>query len=280
MLLAGAPAPAAGQGVKKEMAKRHFKNGAAYYDQANYSAALSEFTKAYELASAPELKFNIGRCYEGLGRLEEAIAAYKQYLQAAPETGDRTSIELRIKNLEKRLEATRPPPSPPPPGPEPTGGDAAAPKATGGGGADGGGTDGGGTDGASPVISERPARPGSTRRLIGWTAVGVGAAALITAGILGGLALSKTGAYEDAHANHELYADARGLLEAAEGLETGSFVALGVGIAAAAGGVILLLLDGGSSETGDDESDDLATGPRGPAPGAVRLTATGLRLHF
>jgi tetratricopeptide (TPR) repeat protein len=244
----------AAEGVKEAMAKRHYENGAEYYAQSDYSAALEEFKKADALMPNPKLKFNIGRCYEGMGKLGEAIAAYKLYLKQSTDEKERSLVELRIKNLEKRIDSSAKPA--PPPEPEKAAGGAAK-------------ADAADANAAAPVISERPRKRGSTRRLLGWTAIGVGAAALITAGVLGGLSLSKRGEYEDAHANHEFYTDARGLLEDSERFEIGSFVTLGVGIAAAAGGVILLLLDRDSSPR--------AAGPRGRLVG---VTGTGLSFHF
>jgi tetratricopeptide (TPR) repeat protein len=259
LLFVGAPVPTAAEGVKEAMAKRHFENGAEYYAQADYSAALEEFKKADALMPNPEFKFNIGRCYEGMGKLREAIAAYKRYLEQSTDEKGRASVELRIKNLEKRVESSAKPDVPPEP--EKAGGGAAKVDAV-------------DPNAAAPVITERPRKRGSTRRLLGWTAVGVGAAALITAGILGGLSLSKRGEYEDAHADHALYTDARGLLEDSERFEIGSFVTLGVGIAAAAGGVILLLLDRDSST----RRDDVAACPRGRL--VPEVTGTGLGFHF
>ncbi len=64
LLIAG---QAHAQSLTLEMAKRHYQNGAAYYEQANYKAAMEEFNKAYKLEKAPELLYNLGRCHEGLG---------------------------------------------------------------------------------------------------------------------------------------------------------------------------------------------------------------------
>ena len=210
LLLALAPAPAEAQSLTKEMAKRHFQNGAAYYERANYTMALEEFQRAYRLEAAPELLYNMGRCHEGLGQLDRAIQRFEAFLKAKPQADNATVVQERIKNLRQQLKERAPTPRPvaadPAPAPEPP-----APQRT---------------------------REGATMKLAGWATLGAGAAVMVVGGILGGMASQKTGEYEDGYARHMAYAEAQELLDQAEGLETGMFVCLGVGAAAAVTGEV------------------------------------------
>lgn len=90
-------------------AARHFKAGSKAFDIANFSKALSEFQLAAELMPAPQLDYNIGECYEQLGQLPEAIAAYQRFLAAAPDDPDAAKTRAHVATLKERL----PPPPPP-----------------------------------------------------------------------------------------------------------------------------------------------------------------------
>lgn len=109
-----------------ELARRHFDSGAAYFEQAEYEAALREFEKAHELSARPEILLNIATIHERMGNLEQAVVALDRYLAARPEGSD--TIRIRRNNIHKRLEQQRaeeaaklePKPAPPPePTPEP-----------------------------------------------------------------------------------------------------------------------------------------------------------------
>lgn len=243
------PASAEAQDLTLEMAKRHFQNGAAYYDRANYAMALEEFQRAYRLESAPELLYNMGRCHEGLGQTEQAIARFEAYLAAKPGANNAPVVQARIKNLRGLLQSKAPKPTP-----------AATP-------------------GKAPAAAAQPEQaPTPTRRreaaslkLAGWATLGGGAAVMVAGAILGGVALQKTGEYEDGYARHMAYDEAQGILDQAEAMETGMFVCLGLGAAAAVTGVVLLILDGSGETSSASASLGSAT---------LRPTLSGLALDF
>jgi tetratricopeptide (TPR) repeat protein len=87
-----------------ELARRHFESGAAYFEQAEYEAALREFGKAYELSQRPQILRNISVVEERLGNIAAAIAALDEYLESAPNDPDVDTIRIRRDNLRKRLE--------------------------------------------------------------------------------------------------------------------------------------------------------------------------------
>lgn len=113
----------------KELAKRQFKAGEAYYERGDYEAALAEFEKSYRNSRKPKLLFNIALTLEKLKRYQEALDAYRLYLQAESDSSLQGFVESQITLLEDLLAkvreaeaqaapATSPPP-PPPPSPPP-----------------------------------------------------------------------------------------------------------------------------------------------------------------
>ncbi|MBI2893843.1 MAG: tetratricopeptide repeat protein [Deltaproteobacteria bacterium] len=91
------------------LARAHFSAGSSYYEQGRYEEALHEFEEASRLASErtrPLMIFNLGQAQERLGRLTEAIASFRAYLDAQTNAADRALIEERIRNIQARLDAT------------------------------------------------------------------------------------------------------------------------------------------------------------------------------
>jgi hypothetical protein len=104
LLLALARAAAAGGDTDDEVAaKNHFLSGTSYYDEGRYADALREFQEAYRLSKRPSLLYNVGACFDHLGRLREAVGALKGYLAAVPDAEDRTSVEKRIATFEAQF---------------------------------------------------------------------------------------------------------------------------------------------------------------------------------
>jgi flagellar motor protein MotB len=83
---------------KKKAEEMHGKAVELYKD-GNYEEALKYFSMAYELAQNPVTLFNMGRCYEKLGKIKEAYGYYKQYIDSGDE-GRREDAEAAIKNIE------------------------------------------------------------------------------------------------------------------------------------------------------------------------------------
>lgn len=88
-----------------ELARRHFESGVAYLQESDYDNALKAFEKAYELSKRPEILLNIATVHERRSDLKNAVTALKQYLDVAPQGDQRATVESRIANLEKRIEA-------------------------------------------------------------------------------------------------------------------------------------------------------------------------------
>src|SRR4051794_34142422 len=83
-------------------AAAHLNGGLTYYDEARYDEAAREMEAAYRLRPVPELQYNLAECYDRLNRFDDAVRAYRKYLEGAPRAADRPLVEARIANLEKR----------------------------------------------------------------------------------------------------------------------------------------------------------------------------------
>jgi tetratricopeptide (TPR) repeat protein len=212
-----------------KLAKQHHQLGTTYYDQGAYDKALQAFKESYELSRKPELLYNIAKCHESLGHLEEAIAHYRRYLS---ETGkEDATIGARIRNLEARLEKQK---APPPPATQP----ATQPAAV--------------TSPEKPKPAE-PAPPPeqgtSWKTIAGWSLVGLGVAALGAGIAMGAVSGAKATEVEDAYRAGNLdWADLKDVEASGQGLEVGMIVGVCVGAAAAVGGAALLLLSRGGGE--------------------------------
>lgn len=78
------PPPTAVDPAVLEDAKRHFQQGVALYNDANYNAALAEFEAAYKLRPSAGVLYNIGLSQKSLFRYNEAIASLEKFLTTDP----------------------------------------------------------------------------------------------------------------------------------------------------------------------------------------------------
>jgi hypothetical protein len=87
-------------------ARQHFMAGQDYYTQGRYNKAIEEFEEAYRLDPRPLLLFNIAQAYEKLGQLKKTVDYLKRFLEAEPDTDERTTLLNKIANLEARIAKT------------------------------------------------------------------------------------------------------------------------------------------------------------------------------
>ncbi len=99
---AGAPARAQDEDAARE-AGEHFNRGTEFFNEGRYDAALAEFQRAYRIAPAHQVLYNLGRVHEALGHAVEAADTYEQYLR---EAGDGIS-EARRREVAQALERQR-----------------------------------------------------------------------------------------------------------------------------------------------------------------------------
>ena len=149
------------------LAKKHYELGAQLYKTSDYTRALKEFQRAYELSKKPGLLFNLARCHEVLANVKQAMDYYRLYLEKVPGASNRALVDTRLRNLKGRLkerEARRTPrPVEPRPAPvKPASVKPASEPAS-----------------APTPVSEGPAdesQPGQWKRTAGWIALGTGGA--------------------------------------------------------------------------------------------------------
>ncbi len=77
----------------------HFQKGVAFFNEENYSAALAEFLKSFEIAPNYELRYNIGVCYLESGKPVEALEEFEKYLE---EGGNKLDASVK-KDVEKMI---------------------------------------------------------------------------------------------------------------------------------------------------------------------------------
>jgi tetratricopeptide (TPR) repeat protein len=80
----------------QKSADEHNEQARAYYRTASYVLAAQEFRKAYLIDKDAARLFNAGLAYEKAQMLDEARAAFVEYLEVAPK-GDR-AVEARARN--------------------------------------------------------------------------------------------------------------------------------------------------------------------------------------
>jgi len=129
LLIAPEPAPAEAptespseprEDPQLERAMESYELGKKAYNAARYEDALGHFQEAATRYASPDFQYNIGLCYERLGKPEEAIRAFRTYLRAKPDADDRANVEDRIFELEAELEkAQSQPDEQPEPAPQP-----------------------------------------------------------------------------------------------------------------------------------------------------------------
>lgn len=119
--------------VDKSAAKAHYEAATRLYDVHEYEAALKEYKEGYLAKPDPAFLFNIGQCYRRLGKTEQALEFFREYLRkAAPGDPNRPQVEARIREAAERdgakAQAPLTPPASnlqPPPAPEPATGEVA-----------------------------------------------------------------------------------------------------------------------------------------------------------
>ena len=105
VLLLVASSPAFAQTSPAE-AESHFKRGVAFYQEADFKAALVEFKRAYELSKNPRLLYNVAQAQYQAHDYAEALASFETYLR---EGGDklprarRAEVDKEIAKLHARV---------------------------------------------------------------------------------------------------------------------------------------------------------------------------------
>lgn len=164
--------PASGSPDSSADAQRYGDAALAAFEAGRYDEAVENFQRAFALDKNPNNLFNIGRVYEEAGQLESAVEYYKQFIAQPGVTLDYRKVALdRIEVLEKTIAATKPQPEPEPE-PEPEVEPAPPPATV-----------------ETPVEDTTANDQRRKQRIAGLVLLGVGGAALIGGGVVGGLSV-------------------------------------------------------------------------------------------
>jgi hypothetical protein len=111
------------QAAPLDEAKAAFAQGKVAFEKGDWNTALDQFMKANQLAPAPSLSYNIGKTYEKMGRMKDAVIWFQKYLDLAgpPKDDDdrkfQDELRQRIATDQGTPErAPAPAPMPPPAG--------------------------------------------------------------------------------------------------------------------------------------------------------------------
>lgn len=236
--LAAAPATRA-QVPDEQAARAAFDEAETEFGRGNYALALRGYQRSYELMEGhprrPFMLFNIARCFEELGRLEDARDHYQRYLRdSGSQAVMREETEARLRDLETRINLANEGVTPGPPDRE---------------------SDGAGASGAS--ISP-----------VGPIVLGVGGAMLVAGAIVGAVTLTRRSDVTAMCAGMVCPAAAQSDADEVATLALVTDVLLFGGLAVAAAGLVLTLV---LTEGGDDASASIGCGPTG-CVGMIRGT--------
>lgn len=84
-------------------AERLYVEGQSAYDEGRYEIALALWQRSYELSQLPALLFNLGQAYRlrgATGDCANAVAAYRRYLELAPDAPQRPVAEGFLRDLQ------------------------------------------------------------------------------------------------------------------------------------------------------------------------------------
>lgn len=102
----GVPMPAGAEEDPREAARRHYEQGVALSNAADYAGALEQFRQAYAKSPNYAVLYNIGQAEAVLGHLLQAISALSRYLKDGgaeiPEPR-REEVKAQLAALEARL---------------------------------------------------------------------------------------------------------------------------------------------------------------------------------
>jgi len=91
-------------------ARSHFLSGLTLYSQGKYAEALREYQAAWVQWEDPELLLDMAECNRHLGKVDEAREQYRGFLERAPQSPLRGSVERQLARLDLQ-DGEAPPPA-------------------------------------------------------------------------------------------------------------------------------------------------------------------------
>jgi tetratricopeptide (TPR) repeat protein len=90
-------------------ARSHFLSGLQLYSQGRYAAALVEYQAAWLTWEDPELLLDMAECNRHLGNVDQAREQYQGFLERAPHSPLRGSVERQLARLDRPTTEAPPP---------------------------------------------------------------------------------------------------------------------------------------------------------------------------
>ena len=89
--------------VNDNLGRAEFLHGREAYGAGRYEEALTAFTRSYSLTGRKALLYNIGLAHDRLRHDDEALAAFREYLEHTPNSPYRDQVEGRISALDRAI---------------------------------------------------------------------------------------------------------------------------------------------------------------------------------
>jgi tetratricopeptide (TPR) repeat protein len=99
------PAPSTAPTQQATDAPLHESNAKQLFEREQFAEAASEFEMAFRASNDPSFLYNAAMCYRRAGNAEAALGAYENYLREAPDSPQRATVEARINELKRQLNA-------------------------------------------------------------------------------------------------------------------------------------------------------------------------------
>lgn len=87
----------------KAKARELYRDGTQHYKLGEYPEALKAFKEAYRNFESPSFLFNIGQCHRQLNNKQDAIRAFRNYLNDVPNAPNREEVRQLIAALDSAL---------------------------------------------------------------------------------------------------------------------------------------------------------------------------------
>ncbi|UJR82292.1 tetratricopeptide repeat protein [Sandaracinus amylolyticus] len=87
----------------RDLFAEQYTEASRAWHEGRYEDALARFRALYASSGRAELLYDIGVTADRLGRLEESIIAFEQYLASVPDARNRTEVEQRLASLRDDL---------------------------------------------------------------------------------------------------------------------------------------------------------------------------------
>jgi len=88
-----------GKSSNKQAAKTAFEAGKRAYADQKYATAAAEFAESYQLSGNADLLFNIGQAYRLSGDYTQALAMYRSFLRALPNSPNAKLAQIKIDEI-------------------------------------------------------------------------------------------------------------------------------------------------------------------------------------